>query len=152
MLRDRLRYLYGSDLGESAAVEVDGLLARFSSRLAGQDQGGRNGAGNDALLITYGDTLLGEEEAPLAALREFSVRHLKERLSGIHLLPFFPYSSDYGFAVKDYQAVRADLGTWADVEALNADFQLMFDFVLNHVSAEGAWFQGFLRGELPDRD
>jgi glucosylglycerate phosphorylase len=152
MLRDRLLYLYGPELGERAAVELDGLLARFRSRLAGQDPGGRNGAGNDALLITYGDTLLGEEEAPLAALRQFSVRHLKERLSGIHLLPFFPYSSDYGFAVKDYLAVRPDIGTWADVEALHADFQLMFDFVLNHVSAESAWFRGFLRGELPYRD
>ena len=152
MLRDRLLDLYGPNLGERTAVELDGLLAQFRSRLAGRDPGGRNGGANDALLITYGDTLLGTEEAPLAALREFAARHLKERLSGIHLLPFFPYSSDYGFAVKDHLAVREDLGSWADVEALHADFQLMFDFVLNHLSAESAWFQGFLRGEAPFRD
>jgi sucrose phosphorylase len=54
--------------------------------------------------------------------------------------------------VKDYLAVRPDLGTWADIEALHADCRLMFDFVLNHVSAENAWFQGFLRGEAPYRD
>ncbi len=108
--------------------------------------------GNEALLITYGDTLLGPGEPPLAALREFAVRHLKRRLSGIHLLPFFPYSSDYGFSVKDYLAVRPDLGVWADIEDLNSDFQLMFDFVLNHVSSESAWFQGFLRGEAPFRE
>jgi glucosylglycerate phosphorylase len=152
MRRDRLLDLYGPHLGGQAATELDGLLARFRPRLAGREAGGRNGAGNDALLITYGDTLLGAGEAPLVALREFAGRHLKGRLSGIHLLPFFPYSSDYGFAVKDYLAVRADLGTWADIEALHADFQLMFDFVLNHVSAESDWFQGFLRGEAPFRD
>ncbi len=152
MRRDRLLDLYGPLLGERTAVELDGLLARFRPRLAGREPAGRNVSGNDALLITYGDTLLGADGTPLAALREFAVRHLEGRLSGIHLLPFFPYSSDYGFSVKDYLAVQADLGTWADVEALHADFQLMFDFVLNHVSAESAWFQGFLQGEAPFRD
>jgi len=152
MYRDRLLDLYGPDLGERTANELEALLARFRPRLAGREPGGRSGAANDALLITYGDTVLGNDEPPLAALREFAVRHLKERLSGIHLLPFFPYSSDYGFAVKDYLAVRADLGTWAAIDALHADFQLMFDFVLNHMSAESEWFQGFLRGEVPFRD
>ena len=152
MRRDRLLELYGPHLGERTAVELDALLARFRPRLPGREPGGRNGASNDALLITYGDTLLGDGGSPLAALHEFATRHLKERISGIHLLPFFPYSSDYGFAVKDYLAVREDLGSWADVEGLGADFQLMFDFVLNHVSAESAWFQGFLRGEAPFRD
>jgi glucosylglycerate phosphorylase len=152
MRPDRLLYLYGPGLGERTAVELAELLARFRPRLEGRGPGARNGAGNDALLITYGDTLRGPDDAPLAALREFALRRLKGRVSGIHLLPFFPYSSDYGFAVNDYLAVRADLGSWADVEALNADFQLMFDFVRNHVSAESEWFQGFLRGEAPFRD
>ena len=152
MYRDRLLALYGPDLGERTASRLEGLLARFRPRLAGQEPGARNGTGNDALLITYGDTLQCDGEPPLGALREFAARHLEERLSGIHLLPFFPYSSDYGFAVKDFLAVREDLGGWADIEALHAGFQLMFDFVLNHVSAEGEWFQGFLRGEAPYRD
>jgi glucosylglycerate phosphorylase len=152
MLRDRLLTLYGPDLGERTADQLEVLLARFRPRLAGREQAGRDGSANDALLITYGDTILGSGTAPLAALREFAARHLEGRVSGIHLLPIFPYSSDYGFSVTDYLAVRADLGTWADVAALHADFQLMFDFVLNHVSAESAWFQGFLRGEAPFRD
>ena len=152
MRHDRLHDLYGSELGGRTATEVDDLLARFQPRLAGRAPGERNLATNDALLITYGDTLLGEHSTPLAALREFAEGHLKARLSGLHLLPFFPYSSDYGFAVKDYLAVRPDLGSWEDVEALHSEFQLMFDFVLNHVSAESAWFQAFLRGEPPYRD
>jgi glycosidase len=152
MLRDRLLDLYGPSLGEQTAVELDELIDRFRPRLAGREPGARIGTDNDALLIAYGDSLLAAGEPPLAALRELAVRHLEGRLSGIHLLPFFPSSSDYGFAVQDYLAVREDLGAWADVEALHAGFQLMFDFVLNHVSAESAWFQGFLRGEAPFTD
>jgi glucosylglycerate phosphorylase len=152
MRKDRLLDLYGPRLGEQAAAQLEGLLARFRGRLAAQEPGGRNGTGNDALLITYGDTLLGADQTPLAALGQFASRHLEARLSGIHLLPIFPYSSDYGFAVKDYLAVRPDLGSWADVEALHANFQLMFDFVLNHISADSEWFQGFLRGEAPYRE
>jgi glucosylglycerate phosphorylase len=136
---DRLLGLYGPAEGEYAAAELDDLLARFRPRLAARKPPAHP-SGNQALLITYGDTLLGGRESPLAALREFARRHLKGRLSGIHLLPFFPSSSDYGFAVEDYLAVRDDLGSWADVEALGADFRLMFDFVLNHVSAESEWF------------
>src|ERR1700682_4692658 len=122
MRRERLLDLYGPRLGEQAAVELDGLLARFRPKLAGRKPAGGGGASNVALLITYGDTLSGDPGTPLAALHEFAARHLEGRLSGIHLLPFFPYSSDYGFAVKDYLAVRPDLGTWADVDALNAVF------------------------------
>jgi glycosidase len=152
MLRDRLQHLYGPRLGEQAAVAVEELLARFRPKLAGRHPAQGAGVANQALLITYGDTLLAAGEPPLAALRDFARSHLGDRLSGIHLLPFFPYSSDYGFAVKDYLAVRADLGGWRDIDALSGDFQLMFDFVLNHVSAEGDWFQGFLKGEAPYRD
>src|ERR1700736_4819787 len=101
MRRDRLLDLYGPRLGEQAAVELDGLLARFRPKLAGRKSAGRDRAGNDAVLITYGDTLSGDGETPLAALREFATRHLTGRVSGINLLTFFPYSSDYGFAVQD---------------------------------------------------
>ncbi|MDQ6919420.1 MAG: alpha-amylase family glycosyl hydrolase, partial [Candidatus Dormibacteraeota bacterium] len=151
MRRNRLLALYGPHLGERASAALDALLAQFGPRLAPRNRGDGD-AGNDALLISYGDTLLGEDESPLAALRKFALHHLERRLTGIHLLPFFPSSSDYGFAVKDYLAVRPELGSWEDVEAIHADFQLMFDFVLNHVSAESAWFQAFLRGDLPYRD
>ena len=71
MHRIRLVDIYGPRLGEETADKVDQLLARFGPRLAGREPGGRTGASNDALLITYGDTLVGEDATPLAALREF---------------------------------------------------------------------------------
>jgi sucrose phosphorylase len=103
----------------------------------------------DILLITYGDTLNAEGAPPLAALSEFASTRLDDRISGVHVLPFFPYSSDYGFSVVDYLRVDPELGGWGQVSALSTRFRLMFDFVLNHVSVESKWFQAFLRGEPP---
>jgi sucrose phosphorylase len=67
-------------------------------------------------------------------------------ITGVHVLPFFPYSSDDGFSVIDYTAVNPDFGTWADVERLGRNFRLMFDAVINHISAHSGWFQEFLKG------
>ena len=73
-------------------------------------------------------------------------------ISSIHILPFFPWSSDDGFSVKDYRQVDASLGDWSDVEHLAGSFRLMVDGVINHISARSDWFQAFLRDEPPYRD
>jgi len=98
----------------------------------------------EAILITYGDTLKQSGEAPLVTLRRFAEEKLSEVFSGIHVLPFFPYSSDDGFSVTDYLSVNPDLGTWNDVEELARSFRLMIDFVLNHISAHSEWFRRYL--------
>ena len=77
---------------------------------------------------------------------------LKDLVSGIHLLPFFPSSSDDGFAVIDYRAVDPAYGDWDDIETLGKRYRLMFDAVINHVSAESQWFQAFLRGDAEYSD
>jgi sucrose phosphorylase len=73
-------------------------------------------------------------------------------VSGIHILPFYPSSSDDGFSVMDYRAVDPALGTWQDIERMGESFQLMFDCVINHTSVQGEWFQAFLKDEEPYRD
>lgn len=95
-------------------------------------------------LITYGDSLLREGEAPLQTLHHFLRDYLKETLSTVHILPFYPYSSDDGFSVIDYHAVNPALGTWEDIRALSAGFRMMFDAVVNHMSAQSGWFKNFL--------
>ena len=164
-MRQRLRYLYGDERGDAAHRELLHLLDAFPKRPRTR-QPGETFAEQDAILITYGDTFLpgdgaglplsrgrergsGGEGSPLAALRAFAERHLSGLVSTIHILPFFPYSSDYGFSIKDYEQVNPELGDWPDVEALGQTFPLMFDFVANHCSAEGPWFQAFLRSEPP---
>ncbi|MEM9155932.1 MAG: sugar phosphorylase [Cyanobacteria bacterium P01_F01_bin.33] len=105
---------------------------------------------NDVLLITYGDSLKrSDRERPLQTLQQFLRTHLQETITGVHILPFFPFSSDDGFAVIDYQQVNSELGTWDDVYEISSHFDLMTDLVMNHISSQSNWFEQFKRGELP---
>ncbi len=98
----------------------------------------------DVMLITYGDSIRKNGEAPLAALRRFLNRFMKDTVTAVHILPMFPYTSDDGFSVVDYYQIDDRLGTWEDVRALAGDYDMMYDAVVNHVSKAGSWFQHFL--------
>lgn len=100
----------------------------------------------DLFLITYGDLISGDESSPLATLARFCDAHLKKIFNTIHILPFFPYSSDRGFSIVDFETVDRKLGSWNDINRLAQGYQLMFDGVINHMSAQGRWFQEFLNG------
>jgi glycosidase len=105
----------------------------------------------DAMLIAYGDHVQRQGEAPLATLNHL-LRDLSLPVSSLHILPFYPYSSDDGFSVIDYYVVDPSLGSWEDIHALSQTFRLMFDAVINHISSQSAWFQAFLRGEVPYKE
>jgi len=147
VIAERLRFLYGEQSGDLTAARLERLLVRHRDHLPVPEAARSRFDERDAVLITYGDTFTGAGTSPLWALRDFATRHLEGRVSTIHVLPFFPYSSDYGFSVVDYDRVDPRLGGWDDVAALGSRFKLMFDLVLNHVSVRGEWFRGFLRGE-----
>lgn len=99
---------------------------------------------NDVVLITYSDLIRAEDQPPLETLAELSKKYLKGVINTLHILPFFPSSSDRGFAVKDFTEVDPALGDWEDIERLKDDFNLMFDGVFNHVSSKSHWFQEFI--------
>lgn len=103
----------------------------------------------DVILITYGDQISESGKAPLRSLGEFLLAYCRDIISGVHLLPFFPSSSDDGFSVIDYRQVDPALGDWGDIAWLGRHFKLMFDAVINHVSQHSAWFQAFRRGQAP---
>ncbi len=67
----------------------------------------------------------------------------------LHVLPFFPSSSDRGFSVVDYKSVDPKLGGWDDLLRLGSIYRLMFDGVMNHASAQSAAFREMLAGN-PD--
>ena len=69
-----------------------------------------------------------------------------DEISFVHLLPFYPYSSDDGFSVIDYREVRKDLGDWDDIRAMGKDFKLVFDSVINHVSSQSHYLKEYLSG------
>lgn len=107
---------------------------------------------SDIALITYGDSLLAAGERPLHTLHRFLTEHLSGVVSWVHVLPFFPWTSDDGFAVVDYTLVNATLGDWEDIHAIAADYRLMADLVINHGSSHSQWFENFKLGRDPGRD
>lgn len=107
---------------------------------------------SDAILITYGNTIQKEEEKPLLTLRKFLDKHLGEVISAVHILPFFPFSSDDGFAVMDYLVVNSSLGEWEDIEAIGKQYKLMADLVINHMSSRSRWFDNFKKQIEPGKD
>ncbi|MEM7594479.1 MAG: sugar phosphorylase, partial [Cyanobacteria bacterium P01_A01_bin.83] len=106
---------------------------------------------NEVIMITYGDSVSADTEKPLVTLNNF-LEHLQDTITGVHILPFCPYSSDDGFAVIDYLQVDEKLGDWQDVEKIAQQFDLMADLVLNHVSSQSEWFQQFKQGIKPGCD
>jgi sucrose phosphorylase len=105
----------------------------------------------DVALITYGDSILPKEGAPLKELATFVRERLGNSVSIVHILPYFPWTSDDGFAVSDYTQVKPDLGDWSDLEDLSQDYRIMSDLVVNHCSTSHEWFQQFEKDEEPGR-
>ena len=137
----------------------EGQAAHLRDRLIGMAQAchwqqGSGTQSSKALLITYGDSLIegpspeGERQ-PLRVLADFADAHLQDVFSGIHILPFFPSSSDDGFAVIDYRQVRPDLGRWEHISDLAKRFDVMVDLVINHCSRESLWFADFVGDRSP---
>ncbi|MGF1525159.1 MAG: alpha-amylase family glycosyl hydrolase [Leptolyngbyaceae cyanobacterium] len=108
---------------------------------------------DNILMITYGDSIVSQDErSPLAVLAEFLETHLQDTITGVHILPFFPYTSDDGFAIVDYEKVNPELGDWPDVKRIAQHFNLMVDLVVNHVSSQHAWVKQFQANEKPGCD
>ena len=107
---------------------------------------------SDNILITYGDSIVSDGEKPLQTLHRFLKEYLSETVAGVHILPFFPSSSDDGFSIMDYLTVNPSLGEWEDISAIAEDYRLMSDLVLNHASARSRWFDNFKKRVDPGKD
>ena len=142
-----LRLLFAEEEIDAVAQRIDNLLSEWS-RQVGAAEAAPLGP-EDVALITYGDTLSDGETPPLRTLHGFHSKYLRDVFGIVHILPFQPFSSDAGFSVIDYYAVREDLGDWDDVAAMAKDCRIMVDAVVNHISSQSDWFQGFLAGD-PD--
>ncbi len=143
VIKQLLKRIYGEDKGEQAFNKILPLIESFPVR---ETQRTGYFSEKDVFLITYGDTLKQEGETPLTTLHKFANHYLKGAISTIHFLPFFPYSSDDGFSVMDFFEIDPRLGSWKEVAAIGMDFELMFDYVVNHFSSKGQWFRNYLEG------
>lgn len=108
-----------------------------------------NWSERDVLLITYGNSIRSGSEKPLHVLYKFLMKYMKDVVNSVHILPFFPFSSDDGFAVIDYKKVNKELGDWNNIKGIADQFKLMVDLVINHISTKSEWFQQYINGEEP---
>jgi len=143
-VQDLLKKIYGEETGTLASERIAPVIEKYTVKKSKKES---YFSQEDVVLITYGDSLRKDGEAPLATLHEFAKTHLNGAISNIHFLPFFPYSSDDGFSVMDFFEIDPELGTWQEVAAIGQDFELMFDYVVNHYSSKGQWFQNYLEGK-----
>jgi sucrose phosphorylase len=106
----------------------------------------------DSILICYGDSVLQPNTKPLATLKSFLDTYSKDMIGGVHILPFYPFTTDDGFSVLDYSTVNPSLGDWDDIEIIAKDYSLMSDLVINHCSARSLWFDNFKKNRNPGRN
>jgi glycosidase len=144
-IHSRLKKIYG-DYPSSMVSELIREIKRINKDIP---YGAEKWSEKHAYLITYGDTFLSEKEMPLKVLSSFLKKYIGNTFSHLHILPFFPYSSDDGFSVIDFYEVDPSIGTWKDIKQIGKDYNLMFDLVINHVSKFSKWFQNFLLEKEP---
>lgn len=149
--KHRLEFLYG-DKASKALKRLKMLVERYGVGFEGNERGKGEWTHEDSIVITYGDTIIKHAEYPLQSLRDFSNEYFSDAISGIHILPFFPYSSDDGFSVIDYRQVREDLGGWYHIKKLAQHFRIMSDLVINHVSTKSSWFEDYQKDIAPASD
>lgn len=106
----------------------------------------------DSILICYGDSVLDPDQKPLASLKSFLDTYTKDMIDGVHILPFYPFTTDDGFSVLDYSTVNPSLGDWDDIVAIADNYSLMSDLVINHCSARSLWFDNFKKNRDPGRN
>lgn len=146
----RFARLYGQERASLCTARLKLLLSCYGTLVA-ETSASRRWSEKDSILITYGDSIRKADEEPLRTLKRFLDRRFADLIGCVHILPFFPYSSDDGFSVIDYRAVNPELGDWDDVRAVGDKFSLMFDLVLNHCSKHNDWFSDYIAGIAPGR-
>lgn len=143
-INKRLHKLYGPEIAERAVDSIIDLIFKYKSRIQSEEY---QLSEKDVILITYGDQVNRDYEPSLQTLKGFMDTHLKGIVNSVHILPFYPYSSDDGFSVVNYGAVDPKMGSWKEIEEISRDYRLMVDGVINHISQFSDWFKAFLEDD-----
>lgn len=146
-LKERLSYIYNDrDIDGLSKAIVERINRTKEKTLKPRKQRWDE---KDVVLITYGDQFQEKGKPTLDTFKTMFDKHLADKFEIVHILPFYPYSSDDGFSVIDYKKVKPELGDWQNIKNLTGSARIMFDDVCNHISAESEWFQEYLKGS-PD--
>jgi len=139
--RFRLKHIYAGKEGDAANAQLKKLVKSYGAQIVSRPH---TLSQRDVVLISYGDSIRQADQHPMDTLASFLRTHVGDIVNTVHLLPFYPYSSDDGFSVMDYHQVDPALGKWESIAELATDYRLMFDAVINHISRESDWFKGYL--------
>lgn len=148
-IRESLNFLYDGDDAKIAYELIDEVIQKFEALI---DSKPYVLSQKDTVLITYGDQVQRPEEASLDTLKEFLDTYLKGIINSVHILPFYPYSSDDGFSVISYSEVDPKLGSWREIEEISKEYRLMVDAVINHMSQYSKWFKAYLNRDEEYKD
>ena len=143
-LKERLAALYAPEDVQKAYAGIRKLIDAYGDKIVSEPY---QLSEKDVILITYADQVQNPPVPPLTELYDFLSSHIDGLVNSVHLLPFYPFSSDDGFSVVDYKAVDSHFGSWKEVEQLGSHFRLMFDAVINHVSQFSKWFKQYLKDD-----
>jgi len=151
IIEEKLTFIYGKKRSKKIMIEIEKLLNKYSVNIPFQNKKKTFLDEKDIALITYGDSMTEANKKPLKTLSKFIDKYLTEQINIVHILPFYPYSSDDGFSVIDYRKVNPALGDWKDIEDIEQKMNLMFDLIANHISSKSMWFKEYLKGN-PEYD
>lgn len=140
----RLQRIYSDEIANECYKEIIKLIDSYSTHIKPTDY---KQSEKDIILIAYGDHVSDRNEKPLITLKRFMDKHCKGLINSVHILPFYPYSSDDGFSIIDYRKVDSHLGDWDNIKDISNDYRVMFDGVINHCSAKSDWFKGYLNND-----
>lgn len=140
-IKERLEVLYQGEDVVAAYEGIKELIEKYKTRVSSKPY---HMTEKDVILITYADNVQNYPEPPLETLKNFLNKHVEGIINSVHILPFYPFSSDDGFSVVNYSEVDPHFGSWNEVEELSKHFRLMFDGVINHVSQFSDWFKAYM--------
>ncbi len=141
-IKSLINFVYGESFSEAHLKMLLEKIDNAGSVITGKRKAGWDE--KDIVLITYAEQFSAPGEKALPVFTRFYNEWLSRSFSHVHLLPFYPWSSDDGFSVIDYHEVAPETGSWRDVAELKKSASLMFDFVCNHMSAKSKWFENYI--------
>ncbi|MFD4705820.1 sugar phosphorylase [Gottfriedia sp. NPDC058432] len=149
-IKERLAFIYENEDIDQINSLIEKRIKEAKLKITKKRK--QNWDESDVVLITYGDQFQEEGKATLETFKKMFDEHLANKFELVHILPFYPYTSDDGFSVVDYKKVNPDLGEWSHIENLSKSARIMFDYVCNHISSKSEWFQGYLNGDSKYKD
>ena len=90
-LQSQLDFLYGDERASELCREIVGRFG-FNDETTTPAPFSNHWDQTDVWVITYGDSIQREPDRPLQVLKQFLDSHMQGVISGVHVLPFFPYS------------------------------------------------------------